>query len=116
MAGPDCAAGACLPGSNSVWFLVTLAVAWAMVRVLLAALAVRSWRARRPDATHRVERASPQALVSAVTVAEIQHRLRREAARPVRAPRVVTVLPRASQPPLPRPRRAGGPIGQHDDG
>jgi hypothetical protein len=49
------------------------------VAMAFPALAVRAWREQRPDAA---ERAWPQALAAAVTVAEIQRRLRREAARP----------------------------------
>ncbi|MGH3916750.1 MAG: hypothetical protein ACRDTC_25545 [Pseudonocardiaceae bacterium] len=45
-------------------------------------------------AAHRLGQMPRQVLASVVTVAEIQRRLRREAARSTRPPRVVTVVAR----------------------
>lgn len=56
-----------------------------------------------------------------MTVAEIQHRLRREAARSARPPRIVTVVPRVRALPQQRFTDAGqvtapfDSIGDHDD-
>lgn len=93
---PECAAGNCLPGADSAWFLIALGVMWAMVVVLFAVLAARVIAQRRHPRREAVSRrpchAMGQAPASAVTVAEIQRRLRREP--PARLPRVVTVVPR----------------------
>lgn len=48
----------------------------------------------RSGAAHRPGRTSRLALTSAVTVAEIQRRLRRETALAARPPRVITVVAR----------------------
>lgn len=106
-----------MPGPAPLWMV------WVAVMVVCAVSVVRSWWERRPDAAHRVDRIPRPVLGSAVTVTEIQRRLRREATRPVRKPRVVTVLPRARTS-HPHTWRFTGthqdtvvldPIGHHDD-
>jgi len=85
LSGLDCEAGNCLPGSDSVWFLVVLIVVWAAVVGLAVMWGVVCWRERQEERTghrpaHRPER-GPQ-LRLAMSVEEIQHRLATEAARP----------------------------------
>ncbi|MGH3793401.1 MAG: hypothetical protein ACRDSP_00780 [Pseudonocardiaceae bacterium] len=117
MSRPGCAAGNCLPGSESPWFLLALGVVWAVDAVLFGWWGVTVWRERRqtggiraaPGRATRRPRHAPtgRAIVSAVSVQEIAKRLDRERREKVvlaqRPSRWVAVIRRVA------PSAEGGP-------
>jgi hypothetical protein len=94
VSGLDCEAGNCLPGSGSVWFLI---VVWAAVAVLAVMWGVVYWRERQEERTGRRPAHRPvrgPELRSAVSVEEIQRAvLLRRAGEPDGAGRLLRVAP-----------------------
>lgn len=94
-------------GAESTSLVVTLAGVWAAATVVLCGLVgILRWRTRRARPIRHPRHAVPGVSVArAVTVAEIQRRLRREAARP---PRSIPVRPRLGHPRLGHPQPGSG--------
>ncbi|MGH3905937.1 MAG: hypothetical protein ACRDTE_17415 [Pseudonocardiaceae bacterium] len=108
MSEAGCTAGNCLPGSDSPWLLLVLAVVWATVAVLFGLWGITVWRERERPQTSGTQRATRRprhaptgrAVRSAVSVHEITQRLDRESAAQARhPPRRVAVIHRVA--PLP---------------
>ncbi|MGH3658632.1 MAG: hypothetical protein ACRDUA_18405 [Micromonosporaceae bacterium] len=113
MSRTGCAAGNCLPGSGSPWFLLVLGAVWAVVVILVGLWGITEWRERRPaGGTRAVPRRFRQAPTGrgAVSVQEITQRLDRERAlRAQRPPRRVVVIRRAAPQRVERAQRIPPP-------